>query len=140
MAYNILIVDDSISMRKVMAKVIRMSGFPVNDILEAENGIEGISQVEQCSVDFILTDLNMPGMDGISFIRELHRREEFESIPVVVVSTEGRSEVIDEVETLGIIDYVQKPFQPEVISDTLRSLLESEDDIAEFADPEAPDF
>jgi len=135
MGYNILVVDDSASMRKVMRKVIQMSGFPVNTIYEAENGVNGLEICRQQEVEIILTDLNMPEMDGISFMEALRADEEFSHIPVLVVSTEGRPAVMEKVEEIGAVEYVKKPFQPESISRVLSKLLEDEN-----GTPESPDF
>ncbi len=140
MAYNILIVDDSASMRQVMKKIIKMSGFPVSEFFEAGNGIEGLNECESKSIDVILTDLNMPQMDGFTFIDKLQANEKYDNVPVVVVSTEGRSTVIEQVTSKGVVKYIKKPFHPEMIAETLTNLLGTTNGEQESQDSEELDF
>lgn len=140
MAWSVLIVDDSASMRKVMIKIIKMSNFQVTEFLEAENGIEGLKVCEDSDVDAILTDLNMPMMDGFAFIDNLHGDERFCDIPVVVVSTEGRATVIEQVTRMGVVEYIKKPFQPELIAHTLNKLLGNSDETEQPDNSEELDF
>lgn len=123
MAFNILIVDDSPIMRQVIKKTVRISGIDIGEIFEAGNGYEGLEQAKNNWVDLILTDINMPEMDGITYIQELKNDEVLSSIPIIVISTEGRDEVVQEALALGAADYITKPFRPEEIgNDVLRVL------------------
>jgi two-component system chemotaxis response regulator CheY len=123
MAFNILIVDDSPIMRQVIKKTVRISGIDIGEIYEAGNGKEGLQQARDNWIDLILTDINMPEMDGITYIQELKGDEVLSSIPVIVISTEGRDEVVQEALSLGASDYITKPFKPEEIgNDVLRVL------------------
>jgi two-component system chemotaxis response regulator CheY len=123
MAFNILIVDDSPIMRQVIKKTVRISGIDIGEIYEAGNGKEGLQQARDNWIDLILTDINMPEMDGITYIKELKGDEVLSSIPIIVISTEGRDEVVKEALSLGASDYITKPFQPEEIgNDVLRVL------------------
>lgn len=123
MAFNILIVDDSPIMRQVIKKTVRISGIDIGEIYEAGNGKEGLQQARDNWIDLILTDINMPEMDGITYIKELKSDEVLSSIPVIVISTEGRDEVVKEALSLGASDYITKPFKPEEIgNDVLRVL------------------
>lgn len=140
MAYNILIVDDSASMRQVVKKIINMSGFPVAEFYEAGNGLEGLEECKSKSIDVILTDLNMPQMDGFTFIDKLQENEKFHEIPVVVVSTEGRSTVIEQVTNMGVVEYIKKPFHPELIAETLKNLLGMDNGQQESRDTQELDF
>ena len=89
MAYNVLIVDDSTPMRAVIKKVIKASGFNLGHILEASNGREALELLEQEWMDLVLTDYNMPEMDGLELLDEMKKNESFMSIPVVMITTEG---------------------------------------------------
>lgn len=140
MSYNILVVDDSSSMRKVVTKIIEMSGFPVNQFHEASNGIEGLECCRQQPVDLIVTDLNMPGMDGLAFLEQLHQDPALQQIPVIVVSTEGRAEIVDEVKHLGVVEFINKPFQAETIAKTMYRMLGVENDVRNDGASETPDF
>jgi two-component system chemotaxis response regulator CheY len=123
MAFNFLIVDDSPVMRKVIIKTVRLSGVDIGDMYEAGNGIEGLEEARNNWVDLILTDINMPEMDGITFIKKLKEDEVLKSIPVIVISTEGRDEVVKEAMAYGANDYITKPFRPEEIGNNVLKVL-----------------
>lgn len=123
MAFNVLIVDDSPIMRQVIKKTVRISGVDIGEMFEAGHGIEGLEQAKNNWVDLILTDINMPEMDGISFIEALKNDEVLGSIPVIVISTEGRSDVVQRALELGAADYVTKPFRPEEIGENVLKVL-----------------
>ena len=123
MAFNILVVDDSPIMRQVIKKTVRISGIDIGEIYEAGNGYEGLKQAKDNWIDLILTDINMPEMDGLTYITELKKDEVLNSIPVIVISTEGRDEIVKKALSLGAADYITKPFRPEEIGrDVLRVL------------------
>lgn len=123
MAFNILIVDDSPIMRQVIKKTVRISGIDIGEIYEAGDGTEGLQRAKDNWTDLILTDINMPEMNGITFIKELKGDEVLSSIPIIVISTEGRDEIVQKAISLGASDYVTKPFKPEEIGrDVLRVL------------------
>jgi len=123
MAYNILVVDDSPIMRQVIKKTVRVSGADIGEIYEANNGLEGLEQARSNWIDLILTDINMPVMNGVEFIRNLKTDDELKSIPVMVISTEGRDEVVQEAMELGAVDYITKPFRPEEIGEDIVRIL-----------------
>lgn len=123
MAYNILIVDDSPIMRQVIKKTVRVSGADIGVVYEANNGQEGLEQASSNWIDLILTDINMPVMNGVEFIRQLKANEELSSIPVMVISTEGRDEIVQEAMELGAVDYITKPFRPEEIGEDIVRIL-----------------
>ncbi len=123
MAFNILIVDDSPIMRQVIKKTVLLSGIDIGEILEAGHGQEGLDQAKSHWVDLILTDINMPTMDGISFIKALKADEDLTSIPVIVISTEGRDDVVQKALELGASHYITKPFRPEEIGRDVLNVL-----------------
>lgn len=123
MAFNILIVDDSPIMRQVIKKTVQVSGIDLGDVYEGGNGQEGLEQARDNWVDLILTDINMPIMDGISFIRALKSDEMLKSIPVIVISTEGRDDVVQTALELGASHYITKPFRPEEIGRDVLTVL-----------------
>ena len=120
MAYRVLIVDDSPAMRTFVRRVIEMSGFELSDCFEASNGSEALDVLRTEWVDAILTDINMPEMDGQELLRRLSADEMLRSIPAIVISTDATSHRIASMVSLGARGYVTKPFLPE----TLRSELE----------------
>ena len=120
MAYRVLIVDDSPAMRCFVRRVIDLSGFELSDCFEASNGVEALDVLRTEWVDAILTDINMPGMDGQEFLRRLSQDELLRSIPAIVISTDATSHRMESMALLGARGYVTKPFLPE----TLRGELE----------------
>lgn len=124
MAYNVLIVDDSQTMRKVIRKTVSLSGFELGDCWEAGNGKEALDILQSCWVDLILTDLNMPVMNGLEMLKELMKDEIYRKIPVVLITTEGSESRVGEAYALGIRGYIQKPFYPETVRDVLSRVME----------------
>jgi two-component system, chemotaxis family, chemotaxis protein CheY len=123
-AYNILIVDDSQTMRKVIRKAVVLSGFQMGECWEAGEGREALALLQSQAVDLILTDFNMPGMTGLEMIRELKKDEKKGRIPVVMITTQSNEWVVQEGKSLGIEGFIQKPFRPETIRDLLNQLME----------------
>lgn len=118
--------DDSSSIRRVLRKIIELSGLEVDQIHEAQNGKEALSVLEREWVDFIMCDIHMPEMDGIEFLRRLRQDEVLGRIPVIMISTEGREEIVKEVQDLGVKAYVKKPFTPEEVRDVIERLVGEE--------------
>lgn len=123
MAYNVLIVDDSATMRALIRKVLVISGFDIGEYFEGANGREALGILEQNWVDIILSDVHMPEMDGAALVRNLKEHEMWRHIPVVLITTESRPEVINPFLNLGVHDYIQKPFRPETIKKKLTGIL-----------------
>jgi len=123
MAYCVMIVDDSRSMRTFVRRVMDLSGFEVDSCFDAANGAEALALLHAHPVDIILTDINMPEMNGEDFVRELEREEKFRSIPVVVVSTDATQNRIRRMMDLGAKGYVVKPFSPEALRGELERVL-----------------
>lgn len=123
MAYNVLIVDDSQTMRKVIRKSVALSGFRMGECWEAADGEEALAVIRAHPVDLILTDFNMPGMNGLDLTRKLKKDEKLEAIPVVMITTHNNDWVVKEGTSLGIRGFIQKPFHPETIRDLLNQLM-----------------
>jgi len=120
---NILIVDDSATMRKIISRSLRQAGLPIDDLLEAGDGIEGINvlQTSGKTVHLVLSDINMPNMDGLEFVKAV--RANGCSMPIVMITTEGGEDVIAEAIASGAKDSIKKPFTPEQIGEKLGGLL-----------------
>lgn len=123
MSVRILVVDDSAIIRAMLKKAIEMSGVDVGALVEAANGVEALAELEQSWVDIIFTDIHMPEMTGVEFVERLRQDEVLTSIPVVVVSSDRGREMIARLETLGVREYITKPFRPERIHDVIHALL-----------------
>lgn len=139
MAYNVLIVDDSATMRALIRKILIMSGFPVGQYYEGANGREALGVLDREWVDVILTDLNMPEMDGKAFLENIRQHEEWKDLPVVLITTEARPEIIDQYTQLGYQGYIKKPFRPETIKQVLSDIM-GESDATAIDDSEGCDF
>jgi len=142
MAFNVLIVDDSSSMRAIVRKIIKASGFNIGELFEAADGKEAIKVLMDEWVDLVLTDINMPNMNGLELISEMKKDEMLKSIPVVMVTTEGSEKRIQESMELGASGYIKKPFLPEDIKRTLSAIMgEDEDGQRDYdEDDEGSDF
>ena len=123
MAYRVLIVDDSPAMRSFVRRVILLSGFELSTCFEASNGQEALDLLRQEWVDAILTDINMPGVDGEEFLRRLAADEVLRSIPVIVISTDATRNRIERLLSLGARGYITKPFLPEALRAELETTL-----------------
>ena len=123
MAYRVMIVDDSPSMRTFVRRVIDLSGFEVDTCLNAANGVQGLALLEQQAVDIILTDINMPEMNGEEFLRRLEEHERYRAIPVVVISTDATENRMQRMLQLGAKGYIAKPFSPEALRVELERVL-----------------
>lgn len=118
-----LIVDDSTVMRGFIRRVMDLSGFPFQTVLEASDGAEALKVLADNWVDVVLTDINMPNMNGEELVRRLEQDDLLRSIPVVVVSTDSTDSRIHQMRLLGAKGYVKKPFQPETLRDELERVL-----------------
>ena len=123
MAYNVLIVDDSPAMRSFMRRVLIVSGFAIGTCFEAGNGQEALDLLRAEWVDVVLTDINMPTMDGEQFVRRLEADPSLQSIPVLVVSTDRTKGRMQQMLTLGAKGYVTKPFLPETLREAMEKAL-----------------
>ncbi len=123
MAVNILVVDDSLPMRSVIIKNIKASGYGNANFFQAENGKVALSLLENEWIDIVLTDYNMPDMNGLELICRIKSDEELSRLPVIVITTEGSQEKIEEFLNKGAADYIKKPFSPEDIREKLIKIL-----------------
>jgi len=123
MSYNILIVDDSRTTRMVISKTLNLSGVPINQLYEAENGRVALKILDENWIDLVLADINMPEMDGVEMVDQMAKDGLLKTIPVVIVSTEGSQTRIEEMRAKGVKAYVRKPFTPELIKNLVEDIL-----------------
>jgi two-component system, chemotaxis family, chemotaxis protein CheY len=140
MSYNVMIVDDSKSMRKVILKTLQLSGFEIGECLEASNGQEALDILDGKWVDLILSDVHMPVMDGFGFIRSLRKKDICRDTPVVFVTTEANEERLNELMFLGGSGYIRKPFRPEEIRALLSGIMGEADGFRVGTSIEGSDF
>ncbi len=120
---RILIVDDSAMMRTMIKRVLKLSEVPVEEVLEAGNGVEALALLEAHDVQLLLTDINMPVMNGADLLREVARHERWRGLGRVVISTDGSSSRRGEAAELAVDHYLEKPFSPEVLRDVLTEIV-----------------
>ncbi len=119
--YNVLIVEDSPTMRQLIAFALkRIRGVR---IVEANDGVDGLKKLSSERFDLILTDINMPIMDGLKLVSLVRNDANYKGIPIVVITTEGAQEDRERALALGANDYITKPIQPTKILDVARNLL-----------------
>ena len=123
MAFTVLIVDDSPAMRSFVKRVLDLSGFEMGTCYEAGDGKEALALIRKEWVDVILTDINMPVMNGEEFVQNLAADDSLRSIPVLVVSTDRTEDRVRQMIALGAKGYVKKPFQPEELREELERVL-----------------
>lgn len=128
MSYRVLIVDDSPAMRSFVRRVIEMSAFDVSEYLQAANGRDALDRLRTERVDIILSDVNMPVMDGEQLLEALSRDDVLRSIPLLVISTDATEQRIERLLGLGARGYVTKPFLPEDLRAQLQYILERSND------------
>jgi two-component system chemotaxis response regulator CheY len=120
---KVLIVDDSSVMRKIVERALRQGGLDLGEVLEASNGAEALVEVQKGSLDLILSDINMPVMDGLEFLRNLSGIDSAKGVPVVMITTEGSEARVVEALSAGAKGYLRKPFTPEQVKERVAPLL-----------------
>jgi two-component system chemotaxis response regulator CheY len=123
MAFSLMIVDDSPAMRGFISRVIGLTGLDVGICLQASNGQEALDLLRANWVDMVLTDINMPVMNGEELVRRMEQDEMLRTIPVLVVSTDGSEHRVERLMSLGAKGYVKKPFSPEELRASMEQLL-----------------
>jgi two-component system chemotaxis response regulator CheY len=123
MAWNILLVDDSRTVKAVIAKSLAMSGVAVATLFDAGNGREGLDILRKEKVDLVFADINMPVMGGMEMVSEMKGDGALKAIPIVIISTEGSATRIQELTDKGINAFLRKPFAPEMLKKTVESIL-----------------
>lgn len=128
MAYNILITDDSDTVRAVVAKTLRLSGLPLGDLREAPNGETALNLLREHWIDLVLADINMPIMNGLELVANMKADDTLNDIPVIIVSTEGSKTRIEDLKRQGIAAFVRKPFTPESLKAAILAAMERKGD------------
>jgi two-component system chemotaxis response regulator CheY len=122
MALNVLVVDDSATMRAIIVKTLKMAGLPLAEVYQAENGREGLEVLGSWRVDTVLVDINMPEMNGVEMIERMRFTPDLADVPVFVVSTEGSETRVKELSEKGA-GFIQKPFSPEMLKQAVEQLI-----------------
>jgi len=123
MAFNVLIVDDSKTIRAMVEKTLRLTKLELNQIFHAANGREALDCLKNNWIDIVLSDLNMPVMTGVEMVDEMAKDGLLTDIPVIVISTDGSASRIDELKKKGIREYIRKPFTPETVNEIIEKII-----------------
>lgn len=120
MAKTVLSVDDSASIRQMVKMTLSNAGYAV---IEAEDGARGLSAARGARVDMVLTDLNMPGLDGVALIRELRKLQTYVGVPIIMVTTESDEKKKAEAKAAGATGWITKPFKPEQLLSVVKKVV-----------------
>jgi two-component system chemotaxis response regulator CheY len=120
---DVLIVDDSAAIRQILGRVLRQAEIPIGSVYEACDGVEALEMLKKQKVGLILSDINMPNMDGLEFLTKVRAQQAWQNLPIVMVSTEGTHAKVLEAVQRGASGYVRKPFTAEQIKETLAGLF-----------------
>ena len=120
---DVLIVDDSAAIRKILQRVLRQTEIPIGTVYEAGDGVEALETLRRQSIGLVLSDINMPNMDGLEFLTKMRAEQTWHSIPVLMVSTEGTQAKVLEAVERGASGYVRKPFTADQIKEKLVGLI-----------------
>lgn len=123
MSFNVLIVDDSNAMRAVIKKVVTLSGFKMDKCLEAGNGRQAMELLADSWIDVIISDINMPEVNGLELLDLLAQNETLKEIPVIMITTEGSEQRMKEAFARGAKGFIKKPFLPEDIKKVLYEVI-----------------
>lgn len=118
---TILFVEDSPTMRRIIANSLKRLGY--SDIIEAENGVDALEKIEGKTIDLLVTDWNMPEMNGADLVKNIRAMPEYETLPIVMITTRGMKDDVMTAMRLGVNGYVIKPFTPEVLRTKLEAIL-----------------
>jgi two-component system, chemotaxis family, chemotaxis protein CheY len=120
MAKKILTVDDSASIRQMVVFTLKSAGY---DVVEASDGNLGVQQAKKVQVDLILTDQNMPGMDGLTLIKTLRATPQYKSTPMLMLTTESSDAMKMQGKTAGATGWLVKPFDPQKLLEVVRKVI-----------------
>ena len=120
---DVLIVDDSAAIRKILKRVLLQTEIPLGEVYEAADGNEALLRLAEKPVQLIISDINMPNMDGLELLGKIKSSAEWKAIPVVMVTTEGSQQKVLEAIELGAAGYVKKPFNADQIKQSLAGII-----------------
>ncbi|HEX8987345.1 MAG TPA: response regulator [Rhodocyclaceae bacterium] len=120
MAKTILAIDDSASIRQMVAFTLKSSGY---EIVEAVDGVDGLEKARSIAADLVLTDQNMPGMDGLALIRALRALPEYGAVPILMLTTESSDDMKQQGRAAGATGWLVKPFDPQKLIEVVRKVI-----------------
>lgn len=121
--HNILLVDDSNVVKAALIRILSESSLPIDQIFDAADGVEALGILDSNAVSLVITDINMPNMNGEELVEKMRSDPGKKGIPVIVISTDGSATRIDHLKSLDIKAYLRKPFKADEIITTLSEIL-----------------
>ncbi len=118
---KVLVVDDSATIRRIVKNTLERIGY--TDVVEAENGIDALTKLKEGDISLVLTDWNMPEMDGITLVKSIRASDKFGTVPVIMVTTEAEKNEVMEALQLGVNDYIVKPFTPDILKEKIEKVM-----------------
>ncbi len=118
---RILVVDDMSTMRRIIKTILNQLGY--SNIDEAENGKQALAKLKKERFDFVITDWNMPEMDGLELVKAIRADEELKTLPVLMVTAEAKKENVMEALKAGVNNYIVKPFTPEILKEKMEKIF-----------------
>ena len=118
-----MVVDDSPTMRKIVVNALKRLGY--SQIVEAEDGKDALAKLHIENVDFIITDWNMPNMNGLELTKTIRASQQFKDIPILMVTTRGMKEDVLDALQARVNNYVVKPFTPQVLKQKIEQILQA---------------
>jgi len=120
MGATILIVDDSVSIRQSVRFILEQNGYTV---LEAADGLEGLKRLSESKVQLVISDINMPNMDGLTMVKKVRETEGIKFLPILVLTTESQGSVVEEGKKAGATGWIVKPFNNEKLIETIKKVI-----------------
>lgn len=120
MGAAILVVDDSVSIRQSVRFILEEGGYTV---FEASDGVEGLKRLAEQKVQLVITDVNMPNMDGLTFVKKIRETEGIKFLPILVLTTESQGSVVEEGKKAGATGWIVKPFNNEKLLETIKKVI-----------------
>jgi len=120
MSKTVLVVDDSIGMRQIVTYTLKASGYEVIDCVD---GLDALNKLNGQKINLIISDVNMPNMDGIDFVKEVKKKDEYKFVPVIMLTTESEVKRKLEGHAAGARAWIVKPFQPDQMLDVVSKLI-----------------
>jgi len=120
---DVLIVDNSVAIRKILQRVLTQTSLPLGKVVEAGDGREALERMKRENIGLIIADVNMPNMDGLQLLSELKASDQWKHVPVLMISTEGSQTKVMEAVRLGALGFIRKPFTADQIKEKLADVL-----------------
>jgi two-component system chemotaxis response regulator CheY len=118
---KLLIVDDSTMLRDMLSYALNEGGY--NDVVEAVDGVDGLEKAKSVQYDLVITDINMPNMDGLTFVTELRKLNQYSTTPILVLTTERSDEMKTKGKAAGATGWIVKPFVPDQLLKAVNIVL-----------------